>query len=346
MSYERQAPQTPITVVDTNSVDLTASGAYNTTLQADVKISTLAGNIAVVNATGLYVPKDVLTTLAYNGATGALTYVDEDGATTTINLPLEKFLSAASYNDTTDILTLTLTDGTTFNVSLADLAPVASTSGIQGLGTTASPLKENFDALPAATATLPTTVKFVMAADGTNPDGSIASVAQVVAAIVGQICSATVAAWSATSPHYMFQNNGGTCQLVQIAAAPATCAAAPFDNMFLSSNGAMAKPTVRFNWLAAAVTASGALNIANNNAFRLSAAAGNIKVTVAAPTACDNTELLLKRADNSANTVAINFTGTTADGVASIALQPNSYWGGLRGESLMLSWNGTEWSIV
>lgn len=49
-------PETPIIVVDTTTVDLTAVGQYNHTLSAVVKVSADAGNILVVHADGLYVP--------------------------------------------------------------------------------------------------------------------------------------------------------------------------------------------------------------------------------------------------------------------------------------------------
>ncbi len=47
--------ETPITAVNTSSVNLTASGTSNHTLQADVKISATAGNTLGVNPDGLYV---------------------------------------------------------------------------------------------------------------------------------------------------------------------------------------------------------------------------------------------------------------------------------------------------
>lgn len=47
--------QTPLAVNDTATVDLTASGTDNHTLQADVKVSATAGNAISVNADGLYV---------------------------------------------------------------------------------------------------------------------------------------------------------------------------------------------------------------------------------------------------------------------------------------------------
>lgn len=56
--------QTPITPVDTNSIDLTVSGTNNHTLQADVKLSVTAGNQASINATGLFVPTPAINTCA------------------------------------------------------------------------------------------------------------------------------------------------------------------------------------------------------------------------------------------------------------------------------------------
>lgn len=76
---------------------------------------------------------NILTTLSYAPLTGILTYVDEAAVTTNINLPLEKFLSAAAFNSTTNILTLTLSDGSTVAVNMSDF--VGYTFGISD-GTT------------------------------------------------------------------------------------------------------------------------------------------------------------------------------------------------------------------
>lgn len=48
--------QTPLTVIDTDSVDLTSTGIAGHTLQADVKISADLGNSIEVRPTGLYSP--------------------------------------------------------------------------------------------------------------------------------------------------------------------------------------------------------------------------------------------------------------------------------------------------
>lgn len=343
MSYERQIPQTPITVVDTPSVDLTASGAFNTTLQADVIISANAGNTLSVLANGLYANPDVLTTLTYDPLTGQLNYTDETGVVTAISLPLENFLANAVYDPLTQDLTLTLTNGTVFTIDLTTLVDVTVTaSGIQGNGTAGLPVKENFDALPAATAVLPPTVQFVMANDGTSPDGSIASVAQVVAAIITNICTQPVVAWDPTLAHYLFQAN---CNLTSIPAAPASCAAAPFGDIYLDSTGVWSKPRFRLNWQSPAITVDTTVSLANYDAFMVNAAAGNVTITVPAPTGCDNTDIYIKRMDNTANTVTVVWT-PLADGIPSFLLFPNNIWGGIRGEAVHASWNGVEWLIV
>lgn len=48
------SPQTPIMVIDTESVNLTATGIYNHTLQADVNISQDEGNAIEIRDDGLY----------------------------------------------------------------------------------------------------------------------------------------------------------------------------------------------------------------------------------------------------------------------------------------------------
>lgn len=53
--------QTPLTVVDTASVNLTASGIINHTIQADVSISATVGNQIVINPDGLFVPAGAAT---------------------------------------------------------------------------------------------------------------------------------------------------------------------------------------------------------------------------------------------------------------------------------------------
>ena len=62
-------PETPIIVVDTDSVDLTSSGLFGHTLQADVIISPNAGNGTVILPNGVYTPD--LCTAAADAVAGA-----------------------------------------------------------------------------------------------------------------------------------------------------------------------------------------------------------------------------------------------------------------------------------
>jgi hypothetical protein len=54
--YSPCTSETPNTVIDTNTVDLTASGPFNRTIQADVKVSSAPNNCLTVNPDGLYSP--------------------------------------------------------------------------------------------------------------------------------------------------------------------------------------------------------------------------------------------------------------------------------------------------
>lgn len=65
--------ETPITVVDTPSVNLTANGVNNHTLQADVIISPDAGNILTLQPNGLYTPHSVsLVIVPFTGSNPAI----------------------------------------------------------------------------------------------------------------------------------------------------------------------------------------------------------------------------------------------------------------------------------
>jgi hypothetical protein len=165
-----------------------APGAISTTnalsLAGALLTSTVNGEAATQDLTAAIQAAETVTTLGYNGATGDLTYVDEDGVTTTITLPLENFLSAASYDSGTNILTLTLTDGTTFPVNLADLIDTFALSGgdtttVSGDGSTGSPwvVEAKIDPAPGNQLTASPTGLFVaetpattntLVNDGTN----------------------------------------------------------------------------------------------------------------------------------------------------------------------------------
>ena len=54
-----EAAETPITPVDSTSVDLSVSGVDNHTLTAAVKVSAAAGNQVQINSDGIFVPQDI-----------------------------------------------------------------------------------------------------------------------------------------------------------------------------------------------------------------------------------------------------------------------------------------------
>jgi hypothetical protein len=69
--------------------------------------------------------KDLVTNVAYDADKAELTISKANAeADTTINLPKENFLSAASFDATTNVLTMTLVDGTEVPVNLEELIDV------------------------------------------------------------------------------------------------------------------------------------------------------------------------------------------------------------------------------
>lgn len=83
--------QTPITVVDSSTVDLTASGTNNSTLTAAVKVSATSGNTITVNSDGLFVAAGAVTTgnlLGDNTASVATGTARLVGGNATVSVPL------------------------------------------------------------------------------------------------------------------------------------------------------------------------------------------------------------------------------------------------------------------
>jgi hypothetical protein len=93
--------QTPVTVIDTSTVNLTSSGVSGHNLQADVNISAAIGNILVANVDGLFVP-------ASGGGMTSFTLAGQSGIPQTINdgntlsiLPLDaSIVTSAAATDT------------------------------------------------------------------------------------------------------------------------------------------------------------------------------------------------------------------------------------------------------
>lgn len=127
------AIQTPITVYDSPSIDLTAWGTLKHTLQADVIISPDADNGLEIRSNGLYA-------IQSSGSTGTdtdITYTSDNGLTKTVN----NFQLGGTLLHDTDIATTNrtlniLTDGGHFN-----FAPTYYIAGVQdGVLTTSNQL--------------------------------------------------------------------------------------------------------------------------------------------------------------------------------------------------------------
>jgi hypothetical protein len=102
---------------------------------------------------------ETTTAVSYNPLTKTITYTDEDGGVTNLDLSalaLDVYVSGSSYNASTMVLTLTDTNGATPDVvlNLADLKQVAYTDSatvdFSGTGETATPLTASvkIDATP------------------------------------------------------------------------------------------------------------------------------------------------------------------------------------------------------
>ena len=144
--------------------------AVDGTAVQQISLAALAAALTPLLTAEKYVTSGVVAgnnlTLTFNDASTVVIDV------TTLATDLNKFVTAASFAPATNILTLTFNDASTVTVDLTVLAKSVTASGIQGNGQTATPIKENFDNLPAAPAVLPATTKFVVSTDGTNNDGS------------------------------------------------------------------------------------------------------------------------------------------------------------------------------
>jgi hypothetical protein len=103
---------------------------------------------------------ETTTSISYNPATKSITYNNEDGISTVLDLSalaLDIFVSGSTYNAGTMILTLTDTNPNTapITINLADLKQVAYTDSatvdFSGTGETASPLTASVKIDPAPT---------------------------------------------------------------------------------------------------------------------------------------------------------------------------------------------------
>ena len=102
-----QAHETPITPVDTASIHLSVSGQSDHTLQADAKISAVAGNGLILQGDGLYAPSGGTVTGAVNG-------LHLDGSTVKLGGDLieNTTVSDRNFNLTFDVNVVNIGDDT------------------------------------------------------------------------------------------------------------------------------------------------------------------------------------------------------------------------------------------
>lgn len=174
-----------------------------------------------------------------------------------------------------------------------------TSSGIQGNGTTASPIKENFDNLPAA-ATLPNGVTFVVANDGANNDGAKASLSQVRDALLP-------------------------------ASVTADCSATP-QVLAWASNNAYRKirPSLRL----LETSTSGTYRVGEYD--MIVATAASITVTLTTANACDTSQTILKNGSSGAVSVVGDFDNGTG---VTLTLSPanNPFGGATLGEAVTVT---------
>lgn len=120
--------QTPITPVDSTTLDLSVSGTDNHTLTGTVKISNTSGNRLTTDGTGLLVPQTT-NTLTFDSSTNALT-TNVNGITATQVLPFGTSGGGTQTPITpVDTSTIDLTANGTDNHTLTAAVKVSATSG-------------------------------------------------------------------------------------------------------------------------------------------------------------------------------------------------------------------------
>lgn len=199
--------ETALTVNDTPTVDLTASGILNHTIQADVRVSAGVGNQIVVNPDGLFVPSlsattlcNVLQTFPVNNTPALpilIPWTDGLGncflssnvllqqPIAVVDTPSVNLTASGIINHTIQAdVNISAAVGNQIVVNPdglfvpAGLATVVTASGIQGDGSGGNPVRENFDNLPPVSAA---NVTGVVVSATTNPDGGIVNPATLVA---------------------------------------------------------------------------------------------------------------------------------------------------------------------
>ncbi|MCB1711049.1 MAG: hypothetical protein KDH96_00785 [Candidatus Riesia sp.] len=111
--------ETTFTFNDTNSLDVTMTGTGTVgdpfTLTGDVNIDSDIDNLISITTEGL-LAKETVTTISYNSGTTTITYTDESGGTTNIDLSAllddtDNYVTGIGFNEETNFLTIFRNNG-------------------------------------------------------------------------------------------------------------------------------------------------------------------------------------------------------------------------------------------
>lgn len=138
----KRDPSTGAISVDTAA--LAASTTNTLSLAGALLTNTTNGIAATQDLTAAIKAAETLTSLSYVAATGVISYKDEKGITTTIDLPMESVFQSVAFDSATNKLTFTLVGGGTSVVDLATLVDAYKLNAgngvaVAGNGSTATP---------------------------------------------------------------------------------------------------------------------------------------------------------------------------------------------------------------
>ena len=341
--------QTPLTVVDTNSVNLTASGTDNHTLQADAIIAPAQGaidNSLSILASGLYVPDPTdymvindlqdVDTVTIPPVVGDVLVWDGTNWTPVAQFTCEQVqdclttsLPFATYNDATNDWTLGSVDFHS-DVDTTTTAPVVG-DVLSWDGTNWVPATSALSC-EAVQDCLSASFPFATYNDATNnwTLGSINFHSDVD----------TVTNPPLTNQPLMWDNTNWT---PIDAVCPATTQASVF--LGLSSAGTYGWFNARQVLNYRSIAANGTLVPSTDGVIGIDASGGSRTFTLVAPAACDPKDFYIKRLDSTvANSVTIN---GTIDGVASITLGTPGPFSATGGEAVhIMNIGGNTWIVI
>lgn len=337
--------QTPITVVDTATLDLTASGTDSHTLTGNVRVSSVVGNVITINGDGLYV--------APAGGETPITANDTNSVNITASgvsnhtIAADVIISPNANNQVSvlgngvfgDETLVTVNDSTTVGFSVSGFANHTITADVKISGSEGNQISVEPSGLYVPPPTFP-----VYNTCGGPLVEEIQTITTVEAFLSEAPTNITNAIWAT--------NTDDPCP-ARLRVDECTGSSMPQLTVVLGGTGnsneepkwgQVQRPTLSINNFT-----NGTTVIGPNGADVFNYISNVVhSVTLAVPTdVCDKNDLWVK--NSGTNTLTIN-SAATIDGVASITLLGTSVggyaFGTNGGESVHLIYNGTSWIIV